>query len=67
MDVRHVLSAVRVPTLVLVRKDDPDNAEAEEVATRIPNATYVELPGRDYLFLRAEPGLAPRRSGALRQ
>jgi class 3 adenylate cyclase len=51
IDVRHVLPAVRVPTLVLHRRDDPVlHVDASRwVAARIPGARFVELPGRDHL------------------
>jgi pimeloyl-ACP methyl ester carboxylesterase/class 3 adenylate cyclase len=51
IDVRHVLPAIRVPTLVMHRTGDMD-AKVEEgryVASRIPGAKYVEMPGRDHL------------------
>lgn len=51
IDVRHVLPAVRVPTLVLHRAGDLD-ANVEEgrwIAARIPGARFVELPGADHL------------------
>jgi pimeloyl-ACP methyl ester carboxylesterase len=46
-DIRDVLPAIRVPTLVIHRTDDRD-VKVEEgrwVATQIPGAKYVELPG----------------------
>jgi class 3 adenylate cyclase len=49
MDVRGILGSVRVPTLVLHRRDDelaPIEA-ARELAAAIPEARLVELPGRD--------------------
>jgi class 3 adenylate cyclase len=50
-DVRHVLPAIRVPTLVLHRRDDayrrPDHWRY--FAADIPGAKYVELSGRDNL------------------
>lgn len=52
IDVRHVLNAVRVPTLVLHRKDDnliPVGA-SRYIAERIPGAKYVEQPGDDHLI-----------------
>ncbi len=51
IDVSHVLSAVRVPTLVLHRRDDPvvPLAAGRYVAERIPGARFVELEGRDHL------------------
>jgi class 3 adenylate cyclase len=51
IDVRHVLPAVRVPTLVLHRTGDLD-ARVEEgrwIAAQIPGARFVELPGADHL------------------
>jgi class 3 adenylate cyclase len=57
MDVRAVLPTVRVPTLVLQHADDPiiPPAQGEELADHIPDAKYVELPGRNtYHFV--EPG-----------
>jgi pimeloyl-ACP methyl ester carboxylesterase/DNA-binding winged helix-turn-helix (wHTH) protein len=51
VDIRHVLPAVRVPTLVLHRTDDQclKVDEGRYVASRIPGATFVELPGNDHL------------------
>jgi pimeloyl-ACP methyl ester carboxylesterase len=58
VDVRAILPNVHVPTLVLVREtaatpkggvDVDAVAEARWVAERIPNATLVLVPGRDYL------------------
>jgi class 3 adenylate cyclase len=51
IDIRHVLPAVRVPTLVLHRTGDLD-ANVEEgrwIAAQIPGARFVELPGVDHL------------------
>ena len=50
IDVRHVLPAIRVPTLVLHRLDTRvyQVEEGRYVAARIPGARLVELPGRDY-------------------
>ena len=52
IDVRHILPAIRVPTLVMHRVDDLDSKveEGRYIAERIPNAKYVELPGRDHLL-----------------
>ncbi|MGE3275782.1 MAG: alpha/beta fold hydrolase [Vicinamibacterales bacterium] len=51
VDVRHVLPAVRVPTLVLHRAGDRclKVDEGRYVAERIPGARFVELPGDDHL------------------
>jgi len=50
-DIRTVLPAVRVPTLVLHRSGDQCLLvdEGRYVANRIPHARFVELPGRDHL------------------
>jgi pimeloyl-ACP methyl ester carboxylesterase len=52
IDVRHVLPAIRVPTLVLHRTGDRDSNidEARYIAAHIPNAKFVELPGEDHLI-----------------
>jgi pimeloyl-ACP methyl ester carboxylesterase len=51
MDVRHVLSAIRVPTLVLHSIGDRvlDVRGSRFMAERIPGAKFVELPGVDHL------------------
>jgi pimeloyl-ACP methyl ester carboxylesterase len=51
MDVRHVLPAVRVPTLLLHSVGDRllDVRGSRYMAERIPGAKYVELPGIDHL------------------
>jgi hypothetical protein len=51
IDVRHVLPAIRVPTLVVHRTDDRclKVEEGRYVAEHIPGATFVELPGDDHL------------------
>ena len=46
-DIRDVLPAIRVPTLVIHREDHRD--ASRYVAARIPGARVVELPGRGYL------------------
>jgi pimeloyl-ACP methyl ester carboxylesterase len=50
IDVRHVLPAIRVPTLVLHRTDDRavDVRNSRYIAERIPGARAVELPGVDH-------------------
>ena len=52
IDVRDVLPAIRVPTLVMHRVDDRDVKveEARWIAQQIPGAKYVELPGDDHLI-----------------
>ena len=50
-DVRHVLPAIRVPTLVLHRVGDQPVrvGHARYLAEHIPGAKYVELPGADHM------------------
>jgi class 3 adenylate cyclase/pimeloyl-ACP methyl ester carboxylesterase len=49
MDVRAVLPAIRVPTLVLQHTDDPfiPPAQGRYLGDHISGAKYVELPGRN--------------------
>jgi pimeloyl-ACP methyl ester carboxylesterase len=49
MDVRTVLPTVRVPTLVIQHSDDTMivRAMGAYIASHIPDAKYVELPGRN--------------------
>jgi class 3 adenylate cyclase len=56
IDVRDVLPAIRVPTLVLHRGGDLISAAAQGryIAARIPNARYVELPGSDHVPVLGE-------------
>lgn len=51
IDVRHILPAIRVPTLVIHRRDDVRvrSLAGRELAAGIPDARYVELPGSDHL------------------
>lgn len=51
IDVRHVLPAVRVPTLVVHRRDDVRIrvSAGRELAELIPGARYIELPGTDHI------------------
>jgi class 3 adenylate cyclase len=52
LDVRDVLPAIRVPTLVLSRSDDEfvRRGHGKYLADQIPGARLLELPGRDYLY-----------------
>lgn len=56
VDVRDVLAAVRVPTLVLHRRGDRDSVleEGRFLAGHIPGARFVELPGADH-FVGVNP------------
>jgi class 3 adenylate cyclase len=51
IDVRDVLPAITVPTLVLHRHGDRvvNWRAAEWMASQIPGARYVELPGQDHI------------------
>jgi len=51
IDVRHVLASIRVPSLVIHRRDDQclKVEEGRYVAERIPGAKFVELAGSDHL------------------
>jgi class 3 adenylate cyclase len=50
-DVRGVLPSMHVPSLVLQRPDDAfiDARSPRYVADRIPDARFMEIPGRDHL------------------
>jgi class 3 adenylate cyclase len=56
IDVRDVLHAIRVPTLVLHYTDDPwvDVEQGRYMAERIPGSTYVELAGSCHIPALAE-------------
>ena len=51
IDVRHVLPAIAVPTLVLHRTGDGDSSveEGRYIASRVRGARFVELPGNDHV------------------
>ncbi len=49
LDIRPVLSAIRVPTLVVSRRDALFSAESgRALAESIPGAVFVAVPGEDY-------------------
>jgi class 3 adenylate cyclase len=52
IDVREVLPTISVPTLVLQRVEDRDVnvEEGRWIASQIPGAKYVELPGDEHLI-----------------
>jgi class 3 adenylate cyclase len=56
IDVRDVLPAIQVPTLVLHRVDDPliPVDHGRYFAAHIPGAKYVELPGEDRLIFAGD-------------
>ncbi len=53
IDLRDVLPAVRVPTLVMYRT--PDRTTALDVASRIPSSQAVRVSGDDYLEIYLSP------------
>ncbi|MDQ6854317.1 MAG: adenylate/guanylate cyclase domain-containing protein [Actinomycetota bacterium] len=56
VDVRHLLGAIRVPTLVVVRAGWQGLEQARYVAENIKGARYVELPAEDTLFFAGDTG-----------
>jgi class 3 adenylate cyclase len=56
VDVRHLLGAIRVPTLVIVREGWVGAEQSRYVAEHIDGARYVELPGEDNLFFVGDTG-----------
>jgi class 3 adenylate cyclase/predicted alpha/beta hydrolase len=56
VDVRPVLPSVKVPTLILYRADDRliPPALSRAMATGIPGARVVALPGEDHLYLAGD-------------
>jgi len=57
IDIRPLLSQVRVPTLVLHCRDDnvAPFSEGRLFASTIPNARFVPLEGRNHILLENEP------------
>jgi class 3 adenylate cyclase len=57
IDVRDVLPAIRVPTLVMNRTGDPvaHVDAARDIAERIPGAHFVEFPGDTHSLFAIEP------------
>ena len=53
VDVRAVLPTIRVPTLVVQHADNPliSSASGKYIAEHIPDAKYVELPGRNWYHI----------------
>ena len=51
IDIRNVLPAVKVPSLIMHRTGDKDSRveEGRYIAEHIPGARFVELPGADHL------------------
>jgi pimeloyl-ACP methyl ester carboxylesterase/DNA-binding winged helix-turn-helix (wHTH) protein len=68
IDVRDVLPWIKVPTLVLHRTGDRclRVEEGRYLASRIPGARFVELPGRDHLpFVGAQDEILDEIEGFL--
>jgi class 3 adenylate cyclase len=57
LDVRDVLPAIRVPTLIM--NMPPAREEAEYVTARIPGARRFEVPGPDYAIYLLGESLVP--------
>jgi class 3 adenylate cyclase len=57
IDVRHVLPAIRVPTLVLNRSSERPSIVhgSRYLAEHIPGARHVELPGVDHALFTGDP------------
>ena len=57
IDVTGVLPSIRVPTLLLYRVGDRDVSieEGRYIASQIPGAKLVELPGADHFFWAGDP------------
>jgi len=57
IDVRHVLPAIQIPTLVLNRTDeDPVTiASSRHLADQIAGARHTEFPGRDHALFVGDP------------
>ena len=57
MDTRNVLPLINTPTLCIYRTDDEDVnvEEGRWIASQIPDAKFVELPGHAHLFWADDP------------
>lgn len=51
-DITDIINTIKVPTLILHRKNDVDVnvEEAKYLADRIPNSKFIELQGNDHCF-----------------
>jgi class 3 adenylate cyclase len=56
-DLRNMLPAIGVPTLVVAHAGDHvvDPEAAHDLASRVQGARYVEVPGQDHMFEIGEP------------
>ncbi len=57
IDVTADLPNVKAPTLLLYRVDDPDVniEEGRYIASKVPGAKLIELPGSDHIFWAGDP------------
>jgi len=57
IDTRPILSAIKVPTLIMNRTGDPAVSVegARDMARRIPGARFVEYPGNTHSIMAIEP------------
>jgi len=57
IDIRPILQTIRVPTLVMNRRNDPvaHLEAARDLADRIPGARFVEFPGATHSMYFIEP------------
>jgi class 3 adenylate cyclase len=57
MDTRDILPMIQAPTLCIYRTDDTDVRieEGRWIASQIPDAKFVELPGRAHVFFADDP------------
>jgi pimeloyl-ACP methyl ester carboxylesterase len=62
IDTTAILPSIHVPTLCLYRADDTDVLveEGRWIASQIPNARFVELPGKDHLLGSDDGGVTVR-------
>jgi pimeloyl-ACP methyl ester carboxylesterase/class 3 adenylate cyclase len=69
IDVRGVLPAIRVPTLVINREhDDPINVHgSRHLAQHIPGARHVEFPGEDHVPFSGDTDSVLRELGEFLQ
>jgi pimeloyl-ACP methyl ester carboxylesterase len=56
-DLRDVLPAVRVPTLVMYLPHEETQEAALDVAARIPSARALRIPGEGWFGVQVRPGV----------